>query len=361
MRFSDLIILWYQENKRDLPWRHTNDPYRIWISEIILQQTRVEQGLAYYQRFLERFPDIRSLANAEEEEVMKIWQGLGYYSRARNMHHSARTIIHESHAEFPASYEELKKMKGIGDYSASAISSIVSGEPHPVVDGNVLRVIARFKGIREPVNNTAARKKIKEILAGYIDHEQAGNFNQAVMELGALVCKPKQPLCDKCPLSSDCVAFNQDLVSQLPVLAKSASSKTRYFNYLIILSKSGQENYIWLKKRTGNDIWKNLYDFPLVETEKTCSTEELVNDPQWKKITGYHQVIIYPGLHPARHVLTHRVLMVKFICISCDDFSHPEFIKVHLQEFHKYPVPRLIENILKKVALRPGIFFNFPD
>ena len=361
MSFSYLIIRWYGENKRDLPWRHTNDPYRIWVSEVILQQTRVEQGLAYYHRFVERFPDVESLAKAEEEEVIKIWQGLGYYSRARNMHHSARTIYHDNQSKFPASYDELIKIRGVGDYSASAISSIVYGESQPVVDGNVLRVIARFEGIREPVNTSAGKKKVKQILTTYIDPLQPGNFNQAIMELGALICKPKQPLCLQCPIMQNCKAYLDQLTNELPVLTKARPSTVRFFNYLVILSQQDQENYIWLRKRTGNDIWKNLYDFPLIETNSELSPEELKTNKQWKEITGLHEFVIDPVRETARHNLTHRELMVKFILMSSNDFYHQEYLKVNINDFHKYPVPRLIENFLKKVALRPGIFFKFPD
>ncbi|MCU0371008.1 MAG: A/G-specific adenine glycosylase, partial [Bacteroidales bacterium] len=264
--FSHLIICWYEANKRDLPWRHTTDPYRIWVSEIILQQTRVGQGLSYYQRFIDRYPDVGSLAMAEEEDVMKLWQGLGYYSRARNMHQAAQIIAGSNQAGFPASYAELKKIKGVGDYTASAVSSIAYGEPQPVVDGNVLRVMARYAGIREPVNTTTAKKKVREILAGMIDPLKPGIFNQAVMELGAVICKPRQPLCGQCPVIQDCYAFRNKLTAELPVIKKVKDLSLRYFNYLVILNRQGKYNYTWLKKRTGNDIWKNLYDFPLIET-----------------------------------------------------------------------------------------------
>jgi A/G-specific adenine glycosylase len=284
MDFSNRIIQWYGINKRDLPWRHTNDPYQIWVSEIILQHTRVEQGLAYYIRFVERFPDVYTLSNAEEDEVMKVWQGLGYYSRARNM--PIKIIHHENKAKFPESYEQIKRMHGVGDYSASAIASIAYGEPCPVVDGNVLRIISRYSGINEPVNTSAGKKKVKNILAGLIDPSQPGEFNQAVMELGALVCKPKQPLCLECPLKQNCFAYLNNLTSELPHTNKPKISRTRYFNYLVIFSRQGNQNYLWLNKRTGNDIWKNLYDFPLIETDNGSSTNDLKSKSQWGKITG---------------------------------------------------------------------------
>jgi A/G-specific adenine glycosylase len=361
MDFSPLLISWYQENKRDLPWRHTDNPYLIWVSEVILQQTRVEQGLAYYRRFVERFPDIETLARAEEQEVIKTWQGLGYYTRARNMHHAARTLYNENGAEFPRTYEDIKKLRGIGDYSASAISSIAFGAPHPVVDGNALRVVARYEGIIEPVNTTAGHRKIKNILLKYIDPDQAGVFNQAVMELGALVCKPKQPLCDRCPIMSDCFARLNQMTTELPRLSRAKPSKRRFFNYLVIFSREKEVDYIWLRKRTGDDIWKNMYDFPLVEAEEDLSMDALESTRQWQDIAGAHEMTISPVIETARHILSHRELSVKFFFVTSDDYYHTDYIKVALADIHKYPVSRLIENILKKVTIRPGIFFKFPD
>jgi A/G-specific adenine glycosylase len=361
MGFSYYIIQWYGMNKRDLPWRHTIDPYRIWVSEIILQQTRVEQGLAYYNRFVERFPDIESLSNAEEEEVMKIWQGLGYYSRARNMHRSARTIHHENKAEFPASYAEIRRMHGVGDYSASAIASIAYGAPYPVVDGNVLRVIARYAGLKEAVNTSAGKKKVKEILAGLIDPMRPGDFNQAIMELGALVCKPKQPLCPECPIKQNCYAYLTNHTTELPVLNKPKPSKTRFFHYLVIMSRDRNQNYIWLKKRTGEDIWKNLYDFPLVESEAELSSEDIAASDRFGEIMGTNKYEITSDGDTVRHKLTHQDLRVKFILLLSENYFHSDYLKVREIDLQKYPVPKLIENFLKKVALRPGIFFKFPD
>jgi A/G-specific adenine glycosylase len=361
MDFSDDIIQWYKVNKRDLPWRHTNDPYRIWVSEIILQQTRVEQGLAYYNRFVERFPDIEALSNAEEDEVMKVWQGLGYYSRARNMHRSAKSIQNENQAKFPASYDEIMRMHGVGDYSASAIASIVYGESRPVVDGNVLRVISRYSGIYEPVNSPAGKKKVKYILAGFIDRRQPGDFNQAIMELGALVCKPKQPLCPECPLRQNCFACLNKQTAELPHIKKPKSFRTRFFNYLVIVSNEGNQNYLWLKKRTADDIWKNLYDFPLVETESGLSEKELKNTGQWQGIMGSNSYEFSSVSDNVRHKLSHQALWVKFINISSDNFHHPDYLKVNVLEVKYYAVPKPIENFLKKVDFRPGIFFKFPD
>lgn len=361
MDFSNGIIQWYEMNKRDLPWRHTTDPYRIWVSEVILQQTRVEQGLAYYERFVERFPDIEALSNAEEDDVMKMWQGLGYYSRAMNMHRSAKIIHHENQAKFPASYEEIRRMHGVGDYSASAIASIVYGEPCPVVDGNVLRVISRYSGIKEPLNTSAGKKKVKDILAGLIDPAKPGEFNQAIMELGALVCKPKQPLCPECPLRQNCYAYLNNLTAELPYINKPKISRKRYFNYLVILSRQGNLQYLWLNKRTGNDIWRNLYDFPLIESETELSDADVKKTGQFKRIIGTDQYSFSPVNENIRHILSHQELRVKFFILYSENFHHPDYLKVNVLDLKNYAVPKPIENFLKKVASRPGIFLNFPD
>jgi A/G-specific adenine glycosylase len=349
MEFSYLIIQWYRKNKRDLPWRHTSDPYRIWVSEVILQQTRVDQGLDYYERFISRFPDIESLAMAREEEVMKIWQGLGYYSRARNMLLAAKTVRSDFQSVFPVSYEDIRRLSGIGDYSASAISSIAYGGPHPVIDGNVMRVVARYAGIREPVNAAPGKKLVKKFLDQHLDRSNPGIFNQAVMELGALVCKPRQPACEHCPLAGNCLAFRQGLVSQLPVMNKPKPLKTRYFHYIVIINKEENDLSLWFKKRTGEDIWKNLYDFPLVEADRELSAEEVQNSEEWKRISYQHVLKIKSVTGPQRYLLTHRELRVKFFLVESGDYFHPEFIKTRFSSHHNYPVPRLIENYLKKI------------
>ncbi len=350
MDFSYLIIRWYKQNMRDLPWRHTSDPYRIWVSEVILQQTRVGQGLAYYHNFLERFPDVDSLAMAEEEDVMKSWQGLGYYSRARNMHESAKMVVNQFHSSFPVTYDELKKLKGIGDYSASAIASIVSGEKQPVVDGNVLRVISRYKGIELPVDSTAGRKEVKDFLYRHIDPEDPGSFNQAVMELGALVCKPKQPLCAQCPLSHDCFAFRSQRTIDLPVVKKAKQLRVRYFHYLVITGGQDNEKYTWLNKRTGTGIWKNLYDFPMVESEEEINLDELEKTGKWKSLFSGSHYEINPEIVTDRHILSHQELRVIYVKVLSDLGDTPKYKKVLISDIHKYPVPRLIENYFKKVG-----------
>ncbi|MFO7613930.1 MAG: A/G-specific adenine glycosylase [Bacteroidales bacterium] len=348
MDFDRLLIDWYNRNKRDLPWRKITDPYRIWVSEVILQQTRVQQGLEYYQRFVGRFPDVASLANAGEDEVMKVWQGLGYYSRARHMQQAARCILEDHNGVFPQSPDKILRLKGIGEYTAAAIASIAFGEPYPVIDGNVMRVVARYLGIREPVNAAPGKKRVKKFLDGVIDHRQPGAFNQAVMELGALVCIPGRPLCNQCPLQPGCAAFKESMTENLPLLKKNDPPKPRYLHYLVILSQENDQPFIWIKKRLEKDIWRNLYDFPLIETGHVMNVGELTETPEWKALFMNTFFQVEPMVQKVRHVLTHRVLHVQFFIIRSEDFFMESCLKVSLDQVHNYPVPKLIENFLKK-------------
>ena len=348
MGFSYLIINWYLKNMRDLPWRHTSDPYRIWVSEIILQQTRVNQGLSYYHRFLANFPDVESLAKAEEQDVMKTWQGLGYYSRARNMHQSAKDVVRDHGSRFPASYDELRKLKGIGDYSASAISSISNKEAHPVVDGNVLRVMSRYLGLDIPIQSSRAKKAVREYLTGQIDPDEPGTFNQALMEIGALICKPKLPMCRDCPVKGGCYAFTNGTVSKYPVIEKPKGLRVRFFYYLVIHSDNTFST--WIKKRTEKDIWKNLYDFPLIEMEKEYSIHELETTTAWKSLFMGSDAEIKGEIGSYRHLLSHQELRVTFIRVIANGFYDGQYLEVPISEIHKYPVPRLIENFLKKTG-----------
>ncbi len=234
MKFSNTLIYWYLQNNRDLPWRKSKNPYFIWLSEIMLQQTRVAQGLAYYLKFTTTFPTVFDLAKADESTVLKMWQGLGYYSRARNLHFSAKQISNELNGIFPSTYEEIIKLKGIGDYTASAISSICFNEPTAVVDGNVYRVLSRYFGLNTPTNSTSGIKEFKTLAQTLIDISQPGTYNQALMDFGALHCKPQNPLCETCPFSDSCVAFEKKLTKELPVKEKKIKVRKRYFNFLVI-------------------------------------------------------------------------------------------------------------------------------
>ena len=275
MNFAKLLADWYLENKRSLPWRETNEPYRIWLSEIILQQTRVDQGKPYYLSFVKAFPKVEDLAQAEEVDVLKLWQGLGYYSRARNLHASAKYVASDLQGKFPSSYKDLLALKGVGDYTASAIASICYNEPVAVVDGNVFRVLSRIFGIDTPINSTEGVKQFKQLAQELLDKKDPANFNQGIMEFGATHCKPQNPLCDSCPFAAKCVAFNQNRISELPVKLKKQKVKNRYFNYLVFISEEGETI---LEQRRGKGIWEGLYEFPLVETSEEVALENLVQE-----------------------------------------------------------------------------------
>ena len=344
--FADKLIGWYEEHKRDLPWRNTKDPYRIWISEIILLQTRVAQGYDYYQRFMELFPDACALANAPEDEVMKAWQGLGYYSRARNLHEAARTIA--GRGGFPTTYEEVRALKGVGDYTAAAICSFAYDMPCAVVDGNVYRVLSRWMGVDTPIDSTAGKKLFSKLADELLDKHRPALYNQAIMDFGALQCTPSQPDCLSCPLAGSCAALQQGRVNELPVKQHRTKVSNRYFNYIYV--RTG--GCTWIRKRSGNDIWKNLYEPLLIETEQDMSeTEhELLEKLQgvfskredvFKKGEG---VFFRPLKRKVKHVLSHRIIWANFYeLILPDEMEAPEgFLQVPEEEIHKFAVPNLV-------------------
>jgi A/G-specific adenine glycosylase len=261
---AQTLLHWYDANKRDLPWRHTRDPYKIWLSEIILQQTRVDQGLPYYQAFVQKYKNVCALAAAPEDEVLKTWQGLGYYSRARNLHHTARQVCTEHAGKFPQTYKELLGLKGVGPYTAAAISSFAFGQAQPVVDGNVFRVISRLYALDVPIDHSSARSIFEQYAAGLMEQADPADFNQAIMEFGALQCVPVAPDCHRCVLADPCLAFREGRVPAFPVKGKKQQVKTVYFNFLHFQ----KEKSTFLEKRTEAGIWKNMYQFPLVESEK---------------------------------------------------------------------------------------------
>ena len=343
MNFQDEIVNWYQLHKRDLPWRHTQDAYVIWLSEIIMQQTRVEQGLPYFNRFLEAFPRLEDFASATETQVLRLWQGLGYYSRGRNMHHTAQQVLALYGGVFPVQYEELIKLKGIGDYTASAISSFSVGERRAVVDGNVFRVLARYYGIATPINSTEGKKEFSVLAQALIQGQNPMLYNQAIMEFGALQCKPKSPDCEVCPLQYDCQARQLNQQSVLPVKLKKMPPRKRYFNYLIM----EQEEQILVKKRQPGDIWQHLYDFPLIETvgEAGFPGEELSDEIQ--KLCG-DQVVIQP-LAAQKHVLTHQIIYVQFFALAnyIINFNQDAGVKwVGKTELDDLPQPKVITNFI---------------
>ncbi len=309
MPFDKELIYWYLENKRDLPWRATKDPYQIWLSEIILQQTRVEQGKPYYFKFLDAYPDIVSLANASEEEVLKLWQGLGYYSRARNLLFTARHIAFDLGGSFPASYKELVKLKGVGDYTAAAIASVCYDEAEAAVDGNVYRVLARIFGIDTPTNSSLGIKQFRQLAQELISREDPANFNQALIEFGSEQCKPRNPLCGSCPFSARCVAFNQNRISELPVKLKKQKVKTRHFNYLVYVSEEGKTI---MQQRRGKGIWQGLYEFPLVETASEATLGNLVKELS-ADYSGVKESPVLYNEEPIVHKLTHQHIYTKIL------------------------------------------------
>ncbi|NVK52878.1 MAG: A/G-specific adenine glycosylase [Flavobacteriaceae bacterium] len=350
MKFSNQLIYWYLQNDRDLLWRKTKNPYHIWLSEIILQQTRVNQGLSYYVSFVKAFPTVVDLANASESKVLKLWQGLGYYSRARNLHYSAKYIVNELNGVFPTTYEEIKKLKGVGDYTASAIASICFNEPHAVVDGNVYRVLARYFGVSTPINSTKGIKEFKELAQTLIDASQPGTFNQAIMDFGALHCKPQQPLCKSCPFNTSCVALKNQSIKELPVKEKKTKIKQRYFNFLVVLNA---EHETVFTERKGKGIWQGLYQFPLVETQKSITKEELMSNSELEKWISTIDEIFLFNEKEIVHKLSHQHLYTKFWILKANNIKSPT---ISWSMLKKYPVPILIANFLKKFNPINGYF-----
>ena len=342
MIFSKILTHWYSNNKRDLPWRQTKDPYLIWLSEIILQQTQVKQGLPYYESFTMQFPSVFELANANESAVLKLWQGLGYYSRARNLHTSAKYIVNELNGVFPNSYIDLIKLKGVGDYTASAIASICFNEVTAVVDGNVYRFLSRYFGISTPINSTIGIKEFKQLAQNLIDKKNPAVFNQAIMEFGANQCKPQNPDCYSCPFIKECIAYNSNTIGEFPVKIKSAKPKKKYFNFLVFISEDGKTI---LEKREGKGIWQNLYQFPLVETKKNedalnfkkkIKEHTLLKDLNFEFFLYNEEVII--------HKLSHQHLFTKFWIVKVNRLLVDG---MSLRKIHDYPVPILIENFIE--------------
>ncbi|MFZ9660397.1 MAG: A/G-specific adenine glycosylase [Chitinophagaceae bacterium] len=279
--FTNQLMLWHrQSNTRKMPWKGEKDPYRIWLSEIILQQTRVEQGRDYYLRFIETFPTIKDLANAPESSVFKLWEGLGYYTRCRNLIETARFISFERNGLFPDTYNDIIALKGVGPYTAAAIASFAFGLPFAVVDGNVIRVLSRYFGILEPVDTAAIKKDLTERAQKLIPENDPAGFNQAIMDFGAVVCKPANPVCDQCPISKNCVAFKKGLADKIPFKSKRIIKRKRFLHYLIFRFNGS----VYCKKRSEKDIWQNLYEFYLHESDQIISIEELQNELFFKKI-----------------------------------------------------------------------------
>lgn len=341
MDFNKTLTIWYSEHKRDLPWRKSKNPYYIWLSEIILQQTQIAQGLPYYEAFVTKYPSVFDLANAQESDVLKLWQGLGYYSRARNLHTTAKYVTHDLNGIFPNTYKGLLKLKGVGDYTASAIASICYGEPAAVVDGNVNRVLSRYFGIDTPINSTKGVKEFKALAASLMDQENPSDYNQAVMEFGAVQCKPKNPHCDTCPLNESCTALQQNRINELPVKLKKTKVSTKYFNFLVLLSTDKKITY---QKRATKGIWQNLYQFPLLETDQELRISDF---EKHAFITSYFgnapfEFSLYNN-KDIIHKLSHQHLHTKFWIIEIDKLPQKG---IPIADLKRYPTSILISNFI---------------
>ena len=340
MSFSKQLVQWYLQNKRDLPWRGSTNPYEIWLSEIILQQTRVDQGMGYYYRFIEHFPSVNHLANASEDQVLKLWQGLGYYSRARNLHFSAKYIVNELNGEFPRGYANILKLKGVGDYTASAIASICFNEPAAVVDGNVYRVLARYFGIFTPINSGKGIKEFKMLAQKLLNTEIPGTHNQAIMEFGARMCKPQSPDCEICPLNSSCVALEKKEIKILPVKENKIKIKNRYFNYLVVHT---EDNMTIVEKRTKG-IWTNLFQFPLIETTKRIEEKQLFEMDLFNTLFNTINISVKVFNNDLIvHKLSHQHIFTTFWIIKTPKTAQ---FSINWNTIEQFPVPVLINNFL---------------
>ena len=342
--FRKRLLKWYKINKRELPWRGTKDPYKIWLSEIILQQTQVNQGLAYYLKFIEAYPNVRLLANAPADEVMKLWQGLGYYSRARNLHEAAKFVVKEHKSSFPATYESIRNLKGVGDYTAAAIASLAYNLPHAVVDGNVYRVLSRVFGIDLAIDSGEGKKHFQNLANELLDKKETADYNQAIMEFGALYCRPVNPDCDNCIFNDKCAAFQKNKVALLPFKAKKTKVRDRYFNYMVFRYKSN----IYICKRAKKDIWQGLYEFYLIESDKKQKPDQLLKNEQLKQITSAKNSVLKSVSHQYKHVLSHQNLYTIFYLIDLKAPLKTKLLKkVNIKSLHSYAFPRLIEKYLK--------------
>lgn len=346
MSFENQLVKWYRNNKRELPWRENIDPYRVWISEIILQQTRVVQGEKYFNNFIKKFPSLESLSSADESEVLKIWKGLGYYNRAINIHITSKKITNTLNGIFPNTYNELIKLNGIGDYTASAISSICFNEYNPVVDGNVLRLLSRYYGLKTPIDSLKGQRNIREIGKKLISKvDIPGDFNQAMMEFGALVCTPF-PDCESCIFSSKCVTYMNKEVDVIPVKSKKKKPKERFLNYIVFID-SKQKTIV--NKRTNKDIWYKLNEFPLIESKTEIKNIKILTD--FKKIIDNSSLTIIKEkekIYRVKHILSHQILYISFYQISVEEIITSG---VHLSSLNNYNFPVPITNFINKLLI----------
>ena len=345
-KISYQLIRWYNENKRDLPWRETKDPYKIWISEIVLQQTRVAQGLNYYLQFIEKFPTVNILAEASEKDVLRMWQGLGYYSRARNLHSASKSIVELYNSKVPNTYKEIISLKGIGEYTAAAVLSVAFDKPYAVVDGNVYRVLSRLFAIETPIDSTLGKKEFAKLAQSLIDVKNPGTHNQAIMDFGAMQCTPTNPLCQSCPLQNFCVANKLNMQTELPVKQKRIKVRKRYFHYFYIES----DGIIYLNKRKSKDIWKNMYEFPLIETEKMMELIDLMKTTSFNVLFSDVEATFHQTQKPSKHILTHQHIYANFYEVKLEKgnvINGDNFQRIKTSDINNFPISRLIHKYLE--------------
>ncbi len=342
------LLTWYHKNKRDLPWRKTSDPYKIWVSEIILQQTQIKTGTQYYNIFIKKFPNVESLALAEEIDILKIWEGLGYYTRAINMLSTAKKIKTDYNGRFPSKYDELIKLRGIGQYTASAISSICFDEKKAVVDGNVYRVLTRLYNVQIPINTNAGKKKIQKIADGLIPSKDPGTYNQAIMDFGSMQCKKNNPKCNICPLKKKCKATKLNLVRVLPIKKLSKKITLRYFNYLFITDLE----YFLIKQRKTNDIWKKLYELPLIESKEKIDITTLEHN----QYLNQFNVNSIQYQYETNHILSHQKLIITFWEVKINNrLTNNRCIKINKKDINRYPFPKPLQTYFNKGNLKLSI------
>ncbi len=353
--FSKKLLLWnQQQNRRQMPWKGEKDPYKIWLSEIILQQTRVEQGLSYYNNFITTFPDVHKLANASDEKVIKLWEGLGYYSRCRNLLVTARYISTELKGKFPATYDDIKALKGIGPYTAAAISSFAYNLPYAVVDGNVFRVLARVFGIATAIDSTEGKKYFTALANELLDKKQAGLYNQAIMDFGAVVCKPAAPLCTTCVFKKTCIAFINNNVNELPVKEKKINIKKRWFYYLVIEYK----NEVAIQQRTAKDIWQGLYEFPLTEAEKETTIKTILQQVEKKGLLSKKNYELVAASSLYKQQLSHQLIAGQFIKIVLHKkpLMNDNVLWVDKKKLKQLAFPQFINQYLKGKRQEVSLF-----
>jgi A/G-specific adenine glycosylase len=343
------LIHWYNDNKRDLPWRNTKNPYHIWLSEIILQQTRVNQGLSYYFKFIDHYPSVQDLAQAKEEEVLKDWQGLGYYSRARNLHATAQYISQQLQGKFPDNYSDILQLKGVGEYTAAAIASFAYDLPHAVVDGNVFRVLSRLFGEDTAIDTSVGKKKFNTIASQLMDEKRPAKYNQAIMEFGAIQCVPSSPNCSQCIFNTQCYAYKTNTIDSLPVKEKKIKQRKRFLHYLIL----EDEEHLVVHKREQNGIWKNLFDFPCIEANKEINWSQLQKNDELHRVLKEDTYHFLSESASQKHILSHQILYARFFHFRSPSIAktlkkQSDYQIIRKEILHKLPIPKLIENYLNQ-------------